>query len=297
LKTVAMESETRTEERTIDPLRDEDAADLIKALFADAYERRLERGALLCRYGDVARHMWLLTHGEVDVIVPGLPVQTVVGRPDRPCLLGELGYFTGLRRAATLAASTPVRLLELPYERVAAREQKEPAFAAWLDRFYRVRILVPVLSRHEVFKRMNEVDRKKLVALFERVEARPGQILFSEGEEHPYAYFVQRGTLLLLGRDARGRETLLGGAHAGDIVHLGGLLQGFRPKYHVMASTPCKLLRLAQARFTPFVEKRPWLVKAILRFSRQIRAGEALHPTGANIWEADRYIELKKPIG
>jgi len=294
LKAVASESEAHPEEHTVDPLRDEDTALFVEEMFADAYERRLARGEFLCRHGDVARQMWLLTHGEVDVIVPNQPVESVVGRPDRPCLLGEIGYFTGLRRVATLAASSAVRVLELPYERIAAREREEPAFAARLDRLYRVRLLVPLLSRHEVFKRMNEVDRRKLAAMFERMDARPGQMLFAEGEDHPYAYFVQRGTLLVLGRDARGRETLLGGVHPGDIVHLGGLLEGFSPKYHMMASTPCRLLRLARARFAPFVARRPWLVKAILKFSRHAGTERVMHPDAHNLWAADRYVELKR---
>ncbi len=291
---LAAEVERDAAFRKVDLLGEDEEGEWLERLFAMGYDRRLKPGEVLCRAGDVARTMWLLLRGAVEVSVPDAPVETLQGRPDRPCLLGELGYFTNMRRAATLTCATAVHLKELPYERLAAYERAHPEAARVLDGLYRRRILFPLLSRHEIFKRIHEPDRKRLAAMFARTQAHPGEVVVPEKSEHPYAYFVQAGVLLVLARGEKGHERLVGAAHPGDIVHLGGLLRGFRSRYAVVAGSPARLLRLARERFEPLMVKRPWLIKAILQQSRMAEKPEIMHPEAHNLWAFDRYVPLRK---
>ena len=291
---LAADVERDTEARRVDLLGEDEEGEWLAALFEHGYDRRLKPGEVLCRGGDVARAMWLLVRGEVDVSVPGAPVETLRGRPDRPCLLGELGYFTNMRRMATLVCATAVHLRELPYERLAALERSDPRLARMLDRLYRKRLLLPVLARHEIFRRIHEPDLRRLAAMFERVRVGAGDLVVPEDREHPHAYFVQGGVLLVLRRGEGGRERLVGAAHPGDMVHLGGLLRGFRPRYQVLAGSPARLLRLPRERFETLMVKRPWLVKAILEHARMREEEQVLHPEARNLWAVDRYVPLRR---
>ncbi len=295
LREMMQQSERDGAARVVDAVRDEAEAMLVRELFAHAWEREFDVGENICRVGDPAQHMWLLVAGEVDVLVPGQSVSTMKGSREKPCLLGELGYFTGMRRAATLCCATPVTVLELSYEKIEAVLEEDASLRPVMEHLFRHRLLLPLLSRHEIFKLINDVDRRRLASLFENSSLRPGQVLIEQGEEAPDAWMVQAGTMLLLRRED-GEESLLGSMHPGDLFHLGGLLRGYQAPYRAVAGTPVKLLRLPRAAFEPFMQRRPWLIKEILRQSRLSMERQIMHPEARNLWAANRYIELK-PVG
>lgn len=297
LRELMAESEQDSKARIVDAVRDESEARLISRLFAYGYERGFAKGERICAIGDPASHMWLLLEGDVDVLIPRRQVSTMSGSPGRPCLMGELGYFTGMRRAATLHCASPVRLLELPYMEIEKILDRESELKPMLEHLFRHRLVLPVLSQHDIFKLFNDVDRRKVTTVFDNSAMRPGQVLIEQGSEEPNAYMVQSGTMLMVRVDASGEEELLGSMHPGDLFHLGGLLRGFSSPYRVIAGTPAKLLRLSRVSFEPFMKQRPWLIKAILKQSRQAGERQIMHPETKNLWAANRYFEMDKPNG
>jgi len=292
LRELIGETEHDTGKEIIDRESDESESLLISMLFEHGYPRELSAGELLCQKGDPAGHMWLLKRGAVDVIIPGQKISKLSGSSERPCLIGELAYFTGMRRAATLSSATSTEIIELPYERIRALLKKDRDLYAMMEHLFRHRLVLRVLSRHDIFKRFNDIDRRRVTAIFENTTTNAGQILIEEGEEYTDAYMVQSGTLLLLNRKGD-RETLIGSMQPGDIFHLGGLLRGYIAPYHVVSGTPCHLLRLPRHSFEPFMLQRSWLIKAILKHSRLSAELQVLHPEAGNLWAADRYFDMK----
>ncbi|MFQ5581437.1 MAG: cyclic nucleotide-binding domain-containing protein [Mariprofundaceae bacterium] len=297
LREMSADSEQDVREKVVDSARDETEAYLVSQLFEHAYERDFTKGEMLCSQGEPAGHMWLLVNGEIDVIVPGQSVSAISGSPERPCLLGELAYFTGMRRAASLCCATDVEVLELPYERINAVLAESESLRPLLEHLFRHRLVLRILSQHEIFKLFNDVDRRRVTAIFENTTMRPGQVLIDQGVEDPDAFMVQSGTMLLLQCDENGEEQLLGSMHPGDLFHLGGLLRGYASPYSVVAGTPCHLLRLPRYSFEPFMKQRPWLIKAILKQSRLSAERQIMHPEAKNLWAANRYIDMDKDAG
>ena len=294
LREMMVESEQDMSARVVDSERDESEARLVGRLFDHAYERTFKAGEMLCALGDQAGHMWLLVSGEVDVLVPGESVRTITGSEGRPCLLGELAYFTGMRRAASLCCATNVVLFELPYERIESLLSEDEALRPMLEHLFRHRLVLRILSQHDIFKLFNEVDRRRVTMCFENTAMQAGQILIEQGVEDPNAFLVQSGTMLLVRREKDGREELLASMHPGDVFHLGGLLRGFSSPYRVVAGTPSRLLRMPRHRFEPFMKRRPWLIKAILKVSRMSSERQILHPEAKNLWATNRYIDMEK---
>jgi len=301
--TIAEESSARLREimregsesgagQIIDKATDESEALLISKLFEHAYPRELEAGEPLCLKGDTAGHMWLLIDGTIDVMVPNQKISRLHGSAERPCLIGELAYFTGMRRAATLSPAEHVKLLELPYDRIKSLLKEDSELYAMMEHLFRHRLVLQVLSQHDIFKLFNEVDRRRVTTIFENSSTRAGQVLIEEGDEYPDAFMVQSGTLLLIS-NSNGPERLLGSMHPGDLFHLGGLLRGFKAPYSVISGTPAHLLRLPRHSFEPFMLQRSWLIKAILKHSRQSAELQVLHPESKNLWAADRYFDMK----
>lgn len=292
LREIMSESSEQNRGQIVDQETDEGEALLITKLFEHGYPRELMAGEPLCLKGDVAGHMWLLQDGEIDVLMPNQKPSRLVGTVDRPCLIGELAYFTGMRRAATLTAASAARVIELPYERIRSLLKEDEELYAMMEHLFRHRLVLQVLSRHDIFKLFNEIDRRRVTTIFENTTTLAGQTLIEEDEEYPDAFMVQSGTLLLLTHKGGG-EKLIGSIHPGDLFHLGGLLRGFLAPYSVVAGTPCHLLRLPRHSFEPFMLQRSWLIKAILKHSRLSAEMQVLHPESRNLWAADRYFDMK----
>jgi len=296
LRELMTEGELDVDNQTLDVQEDESEAEMVALLSAHADERKLSPGFLLCEAGDPANHIWLLKQGEMDVLVPGLPSSRLVSAPSRPCLIGELAYFTGMRRAASLCCATSVTVLELSYDRIAELVKEDVRLQPMLDYLFRDRLVMRVLSQHEIFKMVHEFDRHRIAMSFESATVMAADVLIEQECEHEGAYMVQSGLMLLIRMHGDGREELMGSMHPGDMMHLGGLLRGFIPRYRIVAGAPSRLLHLTRAKFEPLMKKRPWLISSILKHSRMPMDKQILHPEAKNLWAADRYIEIDKPI-
>lgn len=296
LRELMADGEPDIRTQTLDVQGDENEAEMVALLFAHAYERNLSPGFLLCKAGDPANHMWLFKQGEMDVLVPGLAASRLVSVPSRPCLVGELAYFTGMRRSATLCCATGVTVLELPYDRLGELIKEDVRLQPMLDYLFRNRLVMRVLSQHEIFKMVHEFDRHRIAISFENRTAMAGDVIIEQGREHDGAYMVQSGLMLLIRMHGDGREELMGSIHPGDMMHLGGVLRGFIPQYRIVAGAPSCLLHLPRTKFEPLMKKRPWLISSILKHSRMPMDKQILHPEARNLWAANRYIEIDKPI-
>jgi len=267
-------------------------AKFIARLFKHGYSRTLLPGEVLCHQDELAGHMWLLQKGVIDAILPCQMTSKLEGTLNRPCLMGELAYFTGMRRSATLCCATDVEVIELSYEAIRALLQEDESLYEMMDYLFRHRLVAHVLSRHIIFKLFNEPDRKRLTAVFENTVTQSGHALIEQGEDHPHAYMVQSGVLLLLDCSQE-KERLLGSVQPGDFFHLGGLLRGHQAAYKVLSGTSCHLLRLPRHDFEPFMLQRPWLIGAILKHARLASGEQVMRPEVGNVWGADNYIDME----
>lgn len=274
-----------------------DDAEVLRRLMKAGRKRYLADGETLCEQGEPSRQVWLLLEGRIEVRVPGWQdTDLLTGRRDAPYILGELGYFTGQRRAATLVARSYVELLEIDVRDIHAMCARSSRLAMGVERMFRERLVERVLSRHAIFERINDVDRRKLALVFECREMGPGEVLIEAGQEHDAAWLVQSGCLILTPADdgAEGSGiTEPVGVLPGEMVHVGGLLQGYVPRYRVTTATPVRLLRLSRDCFAPFTLRRPWIIQAILRQGRKPPHQQVMRPDEDYLWHVRRRIVLE----
>jgi len=263
-------------------------------------------GDVLCREGDTPDALWLLKHGTLEVQMPGYEEHDhLQAREGGLVLVGELGFFTMQRRSATLVATDSVDVYVVRSEMIHETCRHDAAFAAGMERLLRDRWVEPVLAQHAVFERINDVDRKRLAHAFESVEIEPGTTLIEAEQEHDGTYMVQTGCLFFMhagdeDMDDKLEDTsdgaLVTSVHPGDMVHLGGLLAGYKSQYRVVAATPSRLLRLSREKFEPFSLRRPWIVQAILKFSRRPVHLQVMHPDEDYMWMANRHIRFGQSV-
>lgn len=94
------------------------------------------KGATLIREDDLGSSMFVLAVGEVAVTVPGKDRSRRIATLRALDIFGEMSLLTGARRAATVTAATPVKVVEIPKSAlsplIAASPELADRFAAML---------------------------------------------------------------------------------------------------------------------------------------------------------------------
>ncbi|MDQ6962031.1 MAG: cyclic nucleotide-binding domain-containing protein [Mariprofundaceae bacterium] len=265
-------------------------------------KRMLETGEQLCAQGAPSTHLWLLYQGELKVWMAGYDeADKLSATADKPCFVGEIGFFTKQSRAATLIAAKKTSVIELSAKQVNQLCKKYPKLRNGLGLIFRERIFECYLARHAVFERMNDIARKQLSIAFTHKRYPAGKLLIQAGQEHDGMYLVQSGCLLLLEPKSKDVEinaenykdnALVSSMSPGDIIHLGGLLRGYKGEYQVVTATTVDVLHLSVHAFEPFKKNRPWIIQAILQHSRKPASQQVLHPDDSFMWKMDRHVDL-----
>ncbi len=283
-------------EISVEPLSD---ADLMQRLCNMGSHITLATGDILCREGEMPDSLWLLRSGSITVHLPDYDEPDLIEvKEGHLALVGELGFFTDQRRSATLEAASNSELFEIKTADIRKQKEEDPAFKAAMMRLLYERWAEPVITRHTVFERVNDIDRMRLMRTFDRVTLGPGEVLIEAGEEHPYAYMLQSGCMFFmhskdhLDDSADSADgSMMTSIFPADMVHLGGLLPGYKSEYRVVTATPVKLLRLSQQDFEPFTLRRPWIIQAILQFSHRPAHLQLMKPDDDYLWKADRHVK------
>ncbi len=276
-----------------------DDATLLQRLCEMGELLTLKSGEVLCREGEMPDKLWLLRSGSLNVHLPDYEEpDRIEVLPGHLALVGELGFFTKQRRFAYFDAATPAELFVIKAADIEQQQETDPAFRDAMNRLLLERWAEPVLTRHSVFERVNDIDRMRIMKTFDRITLGPGETLIEAGEEHPYTYMLQRGCMFFMHpEDAANDATegddgsLMTSIFPGDMIHLGGLLKGYISSYRVVTATPVTLLRLAQDNFEPFTLRRPWIIQAIVNYSRRPTHLQVMKPDDDYLWKADRHIK------
>ncbi len=283
-----------------------DRARLMRQLLQMGHDQALPAGKALFQAGDIAKNLWILIDGCVRLHWPNReqPARLVSARSEEePKIFAEESVFTLQRREYTVTAERTSRLLAVPIEKINQLRQQSIDFDIAMEHLMREYWVAPILSRHPIFQRVNDVDRARISHLFEPVEMKVSDCLMRRGEEHPAAYLVQEGCLFLVHERLHEDEddesdepedgALLASVLPGNFVHLGGLLRGYECACRVVAITPVRLLRLSQETFESISNRRPWMIQALLRLVRLPVREQVAQPNESDIWNIANNIELR----
>lgn len=264
----------------------------------------LSPGEMLCHEGDMPHTLWLMRSGSLTIHLPDYDEpDSITVKDGHLTLIGEIGFFTSQRRVAAVEVAAAAELFAVNTTDILKCRESDPAFRGAMERLILERWAEPVLAHHTVFERINDIDRMRLMNSFKRITIGPGETLIEEGEEHNNTYMLQSGCLFFMHSEEHrdeGFETHDGSMTVcifpGEMIHLGGLLKGYRSEYRVLTATPVKLLRLSQEDFEVFTMRRPWIAQAILRFSHRPAHLQIMRPEDDYLWKADRHVKVEKMV-
>ncbi|MDQ6990435.1 MAG: cyclic nucleotide-binding domain-containing protein [Mariprofundaceae bacterium] len=251
----------------------------------------MSEGDILCEAGDPSHMLWLLESGKLGVQLPEYledGEDELSATDELSVLVGELGFFTRQRRSAKVWAKEVCQIYQISFEMIDSCDDLafQQAMQALLKHYW----MYPILSKHAIFERINDVDRRALCDLFVPIDMAPGECLIHHGEDHDGAYLLQQGCLFFMYESETGKEHV-SSMVPGDIVHLGGLLHAYHANYEVCTATAVRLLHISRQHMERFLKTRPWMVDVLLRYSRRPAWRQIMRPDDAYLWMTNREIK------
>jgi CRP-like cAMP-binding protein len=187
---------------------------------------------------------------------------------------GELGsYCMTLLRSLIPDDDTSDRI---DFDRVVA--QHDPMHVHSFDLFMVASELSGTISAEQIEHISNKL---KQISIFENVELSDldnlsrainvhqyshGEKLFGKGDSGDAMYLIDRGYIDIFLENDDGSETLLRTFQAGDVVGELALLDGQPRSASARANGPLKVMILQRRHFMMFIQSRPKVILAVLRF-------------------------------
>lgn len=122
------------------------------------------------------------------------------------------------------------------------------------------------LSKIEIFKGVPLDDLETLSRAI-TAEAYPdGHVLFEQGDRGDAMMLIEDGIIHVSTRNAAGEDKLVATYHAGGVVGEFSLLDGHPRSARAQADGPVRVLILPRAAFMLFIQSRPHVILAMLRY-------------------------------
>ncbi|HEY3185866.1 MAG TPA: ATP-binding cassette domain-containing protein [Solirubrobacteraceae bacterium] len=110
-------------------------AEHLAALAGRLVRQRYGAGDVVVRQGDPADKLYLIRHGQADVLVADDHGQRLVNRLHAGDYFGEYALLAGVRRTATVRAAAPLDVDSLDRADLLSAAERQPAIQATLSRF------------------------------------------------------------------------------------------------------------------------------------------------------------------
>lgn len=134
-----------------------------------------------------------------------------------------------------------------------------------------------------------------LLPHLESVDAADGDVLMRDGEVSGRLYLLVSGALAIV-HEAGGHRLDLGRCRPGAWIGEVGVIDGGPASATVLASGPCRLLRIDHARFEQIAHDRPEVASVLLRHvTRQLAERVAASSAGILHEIAPGQVVVKKP--
>jgi CRP-like cAMP-binding protein len=229
----------------------------LRQLIEGVTVRSLAPGEQLLREGEPGTSLFVIASGEVEVYLEGPPRRSLA-RLGEGAFVGEQGLLTDSTRSASVAATTPVDVLEITRELIAKVIAESPDVLKVLLRFFRDRMIDRLLRSSALFSHFSDEDARQLVSRLKFLELEPGLPVVAEGKPAPGLFILLCGHV-----DVTRVGAPLARLGPGDAFGEMSLLRPTAANATVTTATKCWALQLARADFTEIAVTYPQVLEFV----------------------------------
>jgi CRP-like cAMP-binding protein/thioredoxin reductase/ferredoxin-like protein FixX len=196
--------------RTITPLQ-------IREILLASEVHNLDPGQIVFERHDYTNSVFVIVRGEVAIEVDASRPEAAV-KLDEGAFFGEMGLISGRRRTATVRASQPSLLVEIPRNAMIRLVRSVPDVKRQMDEVATIRqfqtYIAPGISADELAA---VIKHSQIVAF------KPGEALVRESEVDDTVFLIRTGSVTV-SRSIGGREVVISyvpaGHHVGEVAML-----------------------------------------------------------------------------
>jgi CRP-like cAMP-binding protein len=256
-------------------------------LFSDMTEEELNRvidrlvpinaaaGTVICREGDTADSMFVISHGLVRVTsrdTDGNPLWlTNLSEGE---FFGEFGFFSDGKRHADVIAAEDVELLQIGKKEIEDIVNEFPRIRDVLYLFYKQRVVDTLLAKNPLFKSLSPAQRKELIAQASLEVHEAGSTIIQEGDDGESLYILKNGEAEVF--TALGDERIdLAVLKPGDIFGEISILTGTPTSANVVAQARTELVKFSKSEVMAMADKHQQLAH-LLSETKEHRVEETI---------------------
>ena len=189
----------------------------LREAMLDCTLQRFAAGEIVFRRGDYTNSLWNIAEGAVQVeLDPAQPDSSIqIGGGE---FVGELGLLSGRRRNATVIATAPSILLEIPLHVMRKLQTSTEAVQQELDRVAVRRLIHTTLGRDRPIGELAEIIEAATLHSF-----KAGDCIITEGDVVDALYILRSGSVTV-SKFAGGRMKVLNFFNAGSLFGERGFL-------------------------------------------------------------------------
>jgi CRP-like cAMP-binding protein len=255
--------------------------------------KTFQPGQTIVKEGDPGTSIYLLAHGEVEVVEGRDKKSHTLARLTSGAVFGEMALITDAPRVASAVALRETDVLELNLEEVTSlAEDVDDTDITWaVAKFTRQRFLTNLMKTSPIFTHFPAERRKEILERFTSIGVPTDEVLIREGEPGPGLYIILGG------------EAEISKFQGGSRVHVTNLKEGsILGEISLLRDTPTtatvtairggEFLFLSREDFEDLVQAHPEIREALEQLSEErlqeqqqaIKAAGILSEDGALIF-------------
>ncbi len=216
-------------------------------------------GTVVCREGDPADSIYVISHGLVRVSgrdSGGTPVWLVNLREGE--FFGEFGFFSDGKRHADVVAVEDTELLQIGRREIEEILTEFPRVRQVLEKFYNLRVVDTLLAKSKLFGSLAPDHRRDLLLEAALEVHATGSMIIQEGDDGESLYVIKSGEVEVY--TALGQERIdLAVLGPGEIFGEISILTGTPTTANVIARTRTELVKFSRSEVTAMADKHPQL--------------------------------------
>jgi cAMP-dependent protein kinase regulator len=173
---------------------------------------------------------------------------------------GEIALVSGTTRTARVTAHGPAVVLEIPAPALEELAARAPRLADVLAQFARRRLLASVMRMSELFSRLTEDERQKLLPLFDTELFEAGEVMVENGSHNQRLYVVASGSC-----QVKNGDQVMAVLGPGDGIGEMSLLARRPAHFDVVAVERTVALSLSREHFDEVAVNHPGLLAEVYK--------------------------------
>ncbi len=218
------------------------------AVVKKVISRELPTGGYLFREGDAGDSIYIIAEGTVEVIGRAKDSSAVrLASLGEGAIFGEFGFFLNAKRTTDVKGSANSTILELTKEDLSSIISRHKRVEEVLFNFYKERVVDKFMALSEVFRFLNNAERKEVLSRIELVKLPKGSVIMKEGDKGDTMYLIKSGRVSVSSSGKNGKGISIAELGEGDFFGEIGLATS-RPRVAtVTALTDLELAAFSRA--------------------------------------------------